>query len=65
MPFDLRGSRARLVGLGADVEREALVAMASRPDYAHFAPEAEDLEGIYRAIAVTVPCPPGAFWSRR
>jgi Mg-chelatase subunit ChlD len=53
------------IGLGQDLDAAALVAMASRPDYAYFAPEAEELADIYRAIAVAIPCPAEAFWGRR
>jgi len=58
------------IGLGDDLDVDALVAMASRepgtgrPYYYH-APEAEELAGIYGRIAVDIPCPPGAFWGRR
>jgi hypothetical protein len=43
------------------VDAPALVAMASRPEYAYLAPDAEALAGIYRAIAVTIPCPKEAW----
>jgi hypothetical protein len=39
--------------------------MASRPEWYHEAPDAEALAGIYRTIAVTIPCPTEAFWGRR
>jgi Mg-chelatase subunit ChlD len=53
------------IGLGADLDDAALAAMASRPEYYHIAADAEQLAGIYRAIAVTIPCPASAFWGRR
>jgi hypothetical protein len=53
------------VGLGSDLDVDALRAMASRPDYFHIAPDAEALAGIYRDIAVAIPCPASAFWGRR
>jgi Mg-chelatase subunit ChlD len=53
------------IGLGADVEGEALSAMASRPEGYFPAPEAEALAGIYGQIAVALPCPAGAFWAGR
>jgi hypothetical protein len=28
-------------------------------------PDAEALAGIYRGIAVAIPCPADAFWGRR
>ena len=52
------------VGLGQDVDARALAAMASRSEYAYLAPDAEDLAGIYRAIAVTIPCPKEVRWGR-
>lgn len=53
------------IGLGNDVDLSALAEIASRPDYFHHAPDAADLEGIYRAVAGTIPCPSGTFWGRR
>jgi hypothetical protein len=53
------------IGLGADVEGEALAAMASRPEGYFAAPEAGALAGIYAQIAVALPCPAGAFWGGR
>jgi Mg-chelatase subunit ChlD len=53
------------VGLGADLDTEALRRMASRPAYFYVAPDAEALAGIYRGIAVAIPCPVAAFWGQR
>jgi uncharacterized DUF497 family protein len=53
------------VGLGHDLDTEALARMASRPGYFHLAADAEALVRIYRAIAVAIPCPSNAFWGRR
>jgi Mg-chelatase subunit ChlD len=53
------------IGLGNDLDTEALLGMASKPDYFYVAPGAEALAGIYRGIAVAIPCPAGAFWGRR
>lgn len=53
------------IGLGVDLDEAALVAMASRPSYAFTAVDGEQLSAIYREIAVTIPCPTGAFWGRR
>ncbi len=53
------------IGLGADVEAEALAAIASRPEGYFAAPEAGALAGIYGQIAVALPCPVGAFWGGR
>jgi Mg-chelatase subunit ChlD len=53
------------IGLGNELDEWALQAMASRPDYYYWAPDAEELADIYRRIAVTIPCPAGQFWGRR
>jgi Mg-chelatase subunit ChlD len=53
------------IGLGTDVEAEALAAIASRPEWYFGAPDGEALAEIYRAIAVALPCPAGAFWGGR
>jgi hypothetical protein len=53
------------IGLGADLDFAALTAMASRPAFFYNAPDGEALAGIYRGIAVAIPCPMGAFWGRR
>jgi len=60
-----RGVAVFTIGLGEDLDAEALMAMASRPEFAHRAPDAEDLAAIYRAIAVAIPCPAGGFWGGR
>jgi hypothetical protein len=54
-----------MVGLGQDLDTDALHRMASRPEYFFVAPDAEQLAGIYRSIAVAIPCPANAFWGRR
>jgi len=53
------------IGLGRDVEEAELAAMASGPGYYHHAPDAEALAGIYRRIAVDLPCPAEQFWGGR
>jgi len=53
------------IGLGDDLDTEALRRMASQPGYFFVAPDAEALAGIYRGIAVAIPCPADAFWARR
>jgi Mg-chelatase subunit ChlD len=53
------------IGLGEDLDAEALLAMASRPEYAYRAADGEALAEIYRAIAVALPCPADAFWGGR
>jgi Mg-chelatase subunit ChlD len=59
------GIRLFTIGLGADVEQDALRRMASTPADYFYAPDGEDLLAIYKAIAVAIPCPPEAFWGRR
>lgn len=53
------------VGLGDDVELDALRRMATRPEDFRWAPDGEDLGPIYEAIAREIPCPPSAYWPRR
>lgn len=60
-----RGVAIFTIGLGDDLDAGALAAMASRPEFAYRTPDAEALAGIYRAIAVAIPCPAGAFWGGR
>jgi Mg-chelatase subunit ChlD len=60
-----RGVVIFTIGVGEDVDEAGLASMASRPDYYYRAPDAEALEAIYRAVAVTIPCPPGSFWGGR
>jgi Ca-activated chloride channel family protein len=53
------------IGLGQDLDVEALARMASRMEYFYQAPDAEALAGIYRGIAVSIPCPVDRFWGQR
>ncbi len=53
------------IGLGEDLDLEALRAMASKPTYFYRAPDAEDLADIYRQIAVEIPCPVHEYWGQR
>jgi uncharacterized protein YegL len=53
------------IGLGADVDREQLVAMASKPAWYYETADAEDLDQVYAEIAVNLPCPPEMYWGRR
>ena len=50
------------VGLGSNFD---LAAMASQPAFFYNAPDGDALAGVYRGIAVAIPCPAGAFWGRR
>ncbi|MFN2251769.1 MAG: vWA domain-containing protein, partial [Anaerolineae bacterium] len=53
------------IGLGADLDEEALREMPSTPGGYFHAPSAEDLAAIYKQIAVEIPCPASSFWGRR
>jgi Mg-chelatase subunit ChlD len=53
------------IGLGDDLDLEALPRMASRPEYFYRSPDGEDLAEIYAQIAVLIPCPAEAFWPLR
>jgi hypothetical protein len=53
------------IGLGQDLDFEALARMASRREDFHVAPGAEELAGIHRGLAVALPCPAERFWARR
>lgn len=53
------------VGLGADLEEDALRQIASSALHYRHAPNAEDLVQIYRDIAIELPCSPSSFWIGR
>jgi Mg-chelatase subunit ChlD len=53
------------IGLGNEVDFDALERMATKPGYFYRAVKAEDLAGIYREIARVIPCPSDQFWGRR
>jgi len=53
------------IGLGDDLDFEALEAMASKRSYYYHAPDGEDLQDIYAQIAVAIPCPAEHFWGKR
>ncbi|MFN2250981.1 MAG: VWA domain-containing protein [Anaerolineae bacterium] len=59
------GVRLFTVGLGDDIEFDALRLMASRPEDFRYAPDGEDLGPIYRQIAYEIPCPPRVYWPYR
>ncbi|MCB0216906.1 MAG: VWA domain-containing protein, partial [Chloroflexi bacterium] len=59
------GVRLFTVGLGEDVEQDALRRMASRPEDFRYAPDGEDLGPIYEQIAIEIPCPPERNWPYR
>lgn len=60
-----RGVLIFTIGLGAELDVDALRQIASRPDYFFMTPDADELAAIYRAIAVSIPCPPSAYWGGR
>jgi Mg-chelatase subunit ChlD len=53
------------VGLGSDLDYDALATMASHPAFFFHAPTPAQLESIYRQIAGEIPCPPDQYWGRR
>lgn len=53
------------IGLGEDVDAEALAAMAAPGGRFYRAPSAGELGGIYAEVAGAIPCPAGAFWGGR
>jgi len=56
------GARLFTIGLGQDLDADALRRMASRPQDYFEAPDGEDLAAIYEVIAAALPCPPYAHW---
>lgn len=59
------GIRLYTIGLGADLDEAALREMVSGEGAIFHAPSGAELAGIYREIAVDIPCPSGAFWGGR
>jgi len=53
------------IGLGSDLDLEALRDIASLPSYFYQAPSVSDLGRIYSTIAIEIPCPAGNYWGRR
>lgn len=53
------------IGVGREIEEEALRSIASRPSYYYPALKAGGLAAIYEAIAVEIPCPPSYYWGGR
>ncbi len=60
-----RGVVVFTIGLGTEIDDDALAAMASRPGYFYREADADGLADIYKKIAVDIPCPAEAFWSGR
>jgi Ca-activated chloride channel family protein len=53
------------IGLGADLDIDALKSIATTHEHYFHAPDAEDLADIYSNIAVEIPCPAEDYWGRR
>ena len=53
------------IGLGEDLEAEALQRIASRAGFFMRAPTPGELERAYAEVARSLPCPPSASWGRR
>jgi Mg-chelatase subunit ChlD len=53
------------IGVGTDLDREALREMASRDEWFYDTPDAEDLGNVYLAITAAFPCPATSYWGRR
>jgi secreted protein with Ig-like and vWFA domain len=53
------------IGLGEDLNLDALEAMASKPSHYYRAPDGEVLADIYAEIAVEIPCPSDRYWGKR
>jgi Mg-chelatase subunit ChlD len=53
------------IGIGEEIDYEALQAIASEPEHFFVGTTADDLDLIYRQIALEIPCPPESFWGQR
>jgi Mg-chelatase subunit ChlD len=60
-----RGVTFFTIALGDDVDADALAAIAAPGGRFERSADGAGLEGIYRQVAVDIPCPAGAFWGRR
>jgi Mg-chelatase subunit ChlD len=60
-----KGITIYTIGLGREVEAEALARIASRPENFFAAAGPEALDAIYGQIALSLPCPKEAFWGGR
>jgi secreted protein with Ig-like and vWFA domain len=58
-----RGVVIFTVGIGDDLDVDALRAIASQERYFFRSPDAADLEQIYSTIATLIPCA-GSYWPR-
>jgi hypothetical protein len=53
------------VGLGANLDRDALIRMASRPELCQLLPSAGELVAVFQKIGRDLPCPPWTLWGGR
>jgi Mg-chelatase subunit ChlD len=53
------------IGLGQDLDAEALASMASKPQYFFTTVDPTALSAVFRQIAGTIPCRAEAFWGKR
>lgn len=56
------GRKIFAIGLGDDIDRDLLRAVATSAALYREAPTGADLAGVYADIAGTLPCPGGALW---
>jgi Mg-chelatase subunit ChlD len=59
------GTTIYTIGIGGELDFEALSLIASRSDFFYVSSRAEDLKEIYTEIAGEIPCPSEQFWGRR
>lgn len=59
------GIELHVVGLGADVDAGYLSTVAGDARRLHLSPGPDDLRAVYTGIALSIPCPAGAYWGRR
>jgi Mg-chelatase subunit ChlD len=50
------------VGVGSDLDADALAVMASQSDYYFVTQDGEGLAPILTSISVIIPCPPATYW---
>ncbi len=53
------------VGLGEELDRDALVEIASRPELCTLLPTAADLIQVFRSLGRNLSCPPWTYWGGR
>ena len=52
------------IGLGADVDEDALQEMAGSRSRYYFAPDSSSLAEIYHEVAKAIECPSGRYWAQ-